>query len=145
MELDNVEPLLVYYGLSETSIQPGGPMAHYRKLAAKDAIIHHKDTVRFAVNFDKICKKERNLHADKESFVLYVHPKEKPFVLEGADGSEEISERQLRHWVSVSITEFKLQWSQRALAVMFEYHSSALVYMPQYRVPEDSTEESAYL
>jgi hypothetical protein len=88
MEVDNIEPLLVYYGLSETSIQPGGPMSHYRKLAAKDAIIHFRDPVKFAVNFDPDCKKQRNLNKDKESFVLYVNPKEKPFVLEGDKGPE---------------------------------------------------------
>jgi len=28
---------------------------------------------------------------------------------------------------------------------MFEYHSSALIYMPQYRNPEDSTDEAVYI
>jgi len=143
-EVENVQPILVYYGLSETSIQPGGPMAHYRKLAAKDAIIYWRDPIKFAVNFDEECKKSRNLSKDKESFVLYVHPQEFPFVLEDIAG-DQIAERKLRHWVSVSLSEFKLQWSQRALAVMFEYHSSALVYMPQYRTPEDSTDEATYI
>jgi hypothetical protein len=67
-------------------------MSHYRKTAAKDGIIHHKDPVKFAVNFDATCKKERNLNLDLESFVLYVHPKEKPFVLQGKEGPE-VSER----------------------------------------------------
>lgn len=105
-ELKNTMPLVVYYGRSETSILPGGPVAHYRKLAAKDQVIHWKEPVQFVVNFDKDCKRDRYMNKDKESFILYVHANDIPFVLEGT--GDEVSERMLRHWISTSVTEFNL-------------------------------------